>query len=126
MGLWVTCVRCLHDVWMRLQCSAYFVLWCVVVLRYQMTAVCTESSGTIESMFLTFAESVIEVTLYYPWQPSVNIYYAITAVSSPQMFMLGKHTNNNWTPVHTHTIVCLLYTSPSPRDATLSRMPSSA
>ena len=26
--------------------------------------------------------------------------------------------------VHTHT--CLLYTSPSPRDATLSRMPSSA
>ena len=25
-----------------------------------------------------------------------------------------------------HTIICLLYTSPSPRDATLSRMPSSA
>ena len=25
-----------------------------------------------------------------------------------------------------HTDVCLLYTSPSPRDATLSRMPSSA
>ena len=27
---------------------------------------------------------------------------------------------------HTHTHTCLLYTSPSPRDATLSRMPSSA
>ena len=26
----------------------------------------------------------------------------------------------------THNIICLLYTSPSPRDATLSRMPSSA
>mgnify|MGYP003306710149 CR=1 FL=1 len=25
-----------------------------------------------------------------------------------------------------HTDICLLYTSPSPRDATLSRMPSSA
>ena len=25
-----------------------------------------------------------------------------------------------------HNLVCLLYTSPSPRDATLSRMPSSA
>ena len=25
-----------------------------------------------------------------------------------------------------HKLVCLLYTSPSPRDATLSRMPSSA
>ena len=27
---------------------------------------------------------------------------------------------------HAHQIICLLYTSPSPRDATLSRMPSSA
>ena len=26
----------------------------------------------------------------------------------------------------THFVICLLYTSPSPRDATLSRMPSSA
>ena len=28
--------------------------------------------------------------------------------------------------LHTHIIVCLLYTSPSPRDGLLSRMPSSA
>ena len=28
--------------------------------------------------------------------------------------------------IATHTHACLLYTSPSPRDATLSRMPSSA
>ena len=28
--------------------------------------------------------------------------------------------------VHVQTLACLLYTSPSPRDATLSRMPSSA
>ena len=28
--------------------------------------------------------------------------------------------------IQDETIVCLLYTSPSPRDATLSRMPSSA
>ena len=27
---------------------------------------------------------------------------------------------------HTHTMTCLLYTSPSPRDGLLSRMPSSA
>ena len=27
---------------------------------------------------------------------------------------------------HEHSNICLLYTSPSPRDATLSRMPSSA
>ena len=30
------------------------------------------------------------------------------------------------TGLHTLSISCLLYTSPSPRDATLSRMPSSA
>ena len=29
-------------------------------------------------------------------------------------------------PGHEHSYSCLLYTSPSPRDATLSRMPSSA
>ena len=29
-------------------------------------------------------------------------------------------------PGTTHLVICLLYTSPSPRDATLSRMPSSA
>ena len=28
--------------------------------------------------------------------------------------------------IHKEAAVCLLYTSPSPRDATLSRMPSSA
>ena len=28
--------------------------------------------------------------------------------------------------LHTYPLPCLLYTSPSPRDATLSRMPSSA
>ena len=30
------------------------------------------------------------------------------------------------TPENTRANICLLYTSPSPRDATLSRMPSSA
>ena len=33
---------------------------------------------------------------------------------------------NKQTNIHAHLYVCLLYTSPSPRDATLSRMPSSA
>ena len=37
-----------------------------------------------------------------------------------------KTDTNTCTCTHTHTHTCLLYTSPSPRDATLSRMPSSA
>ena len=35
-------------------------------------------------------------------------------------------TGNDGAPPTPRDIVCLLYTSPSPRDATLSRMPSSA
>ena len=38
-----------------------------------------------------------------------------------------KWTNERWTGVPIiASNICLLYTSPSPRDATLSRMPSSA
>ena len=36
-------------------------------------------------------------------------------------WLVGEPCANGW-----HGVVCLLYTSPSPRDATLSRMPSSA
>jgi len=46
-----------------------------------------------------------------------QIYKTITEVALEQ---------NNQLIIATHSEVCLLYTSPSPRDATLSRMPSSA
>ena len=39
-----------------------------------------------------------------------------------QSFIAANHTVADDTHLHS----CLLYTSPSPRDATLSRMPSSA
>ena len=38
----------------------------------------------------------------------------------------GIHTDGKGTLMITEDVLCLLYTSPSPRDATLSRMPSSA
>ena len=37
-----------------------------------------------------------------------------------------RYTNNSGNSILARYSVCLLYTSPSPRDATLSRMPSSA
>ena len=40
--------------------------------------------------------------------------------------VVKKELNNQTLLIDTGCIVCLLYTSPSPRDATLSRMPSSA
>ena len=39
---------------------------------------------------------------------------------------LGYGTEGITTNADTHTTTCLLYTSPSPRDGLLSRMPSSA
>ena len=45
----------------------------------------------------------------------------LPALSVPHIVHSHAHTH-----AHTHTHTCLLYTSPSPRDATLSRMPSSA
>ena len=39
----------------------------------------------------------------------------------------GKMLPDDWKEkLEKHDAICLLYTSPSPRDATLSRMPSSA
>ena len=40
--------------------------------------------------------------------------------------LLGEPTNKQPRPGDVVLLDCLLYTSPSPRDATLSRMPSSA
>ena len=40
--------------------------------------------------------------------------------------LFTKEATRFITPLTLHALTCLLYTSPSPRDATLSRMPSSA
>ena len=53
--------------------------------------------------------------------------------NAPDVFPVGE-TTVTWTAVDesgnsasaTQTVTCLLYTSPSPRDGLLSRMPSSA
>ena len=38
----------------------------------------------------------------------------------------GNLVTPGWVDIHTHYDGCLLYTSPSPRDLSTSRMPSSA
>ena len=47
-------------------------------------------------------------------------------VSNVSLIAYNKFGWENIRENATEDIVCLLYTSPSPRDATLSRMPSSA
>ena len=47
----------------------------------------------------------------------------LTKLKTEDSVMIKDHTAGPFEPVYKG---CLLYTSPSPRDATLSRMPSSA
>ena len=55
---------------------------------------------------------------------------AVTGVAdNPMLYYMGATGGGIWKTEDagaTCTNICLLYTSPSPRDATLSRMPSSA
>ena len=58
--------------------------------------------------------------------PSGSVYYTSLSYAGKGFGITieGKRTENF--TFRTNPFVCLLYTSPSPRDATLSRMPSSA
>ena len=56
-----------------------------------------------------------------------NTFSAVMRLRSSLSFAIHKYFNENgFYHVHTPIITCLLYTSPSPRDRTRSRMPSSA
>ena len=75
--------------------------------------------------------------LYYPieviidlGEPAVVTEICFTDLHGEGNFKIDIGENKNWKAVFENklkqTYTCLLYTSPSPRDATLSRMPSSA
>ena len=56
--------------------------------------------------------------------------YAFSAIVKQMNYQPSRPVNELLNPFHepaqSQRNICLLYTSPSPRDATLSRMPSSA
>ena len=67
--------------------------------------------GTIAEYIKLPVSSLVEKPTYLSWEESAAIPVAgLTA----------------WRALVRHGRICLLYTSPSPRDATLARMPSSA
>ena len=56
--------------------------------------------------------------------PDSNVYYWASLFTMPEgseLFIDGEYPYSRYM-----SIICLLYTSPSPRDGLLSRMPSSA
>ena len=76
---------------------------------------------------------------YDPYIPdsigcALNKYFELTSEELETMRVVSRESVANLTPSHVASCAisamkytfCLLYTSPSPRDATLSRMPSSA
>ena len=69
----------------------------------------TLTISTLVSIMFFFVGGVVG------WLAKEHVYTNNIAFTHPEMF----DENGNVLP-------CLLYTSPSPRDATLSRMPSSA
>ena len=56
----------------------------------------------------------------YPTQPSIQVAYTDSGRSADQSLL------NDLENILEESKTCLLYTSPSPRDGTSSRMPSSA
>ena len=83
----------------------------------------TVISGVIaDAQVVTGAEDVLTLENYIMWDIPIGYYAFSTSYSDrdPQdvEHLLENATSRIWT--------CLLYTSPSPRDRTRSRMPSSA
>ena len=65
--------------------------------------------------YLSFAHSGVYLTLL-----------ALALADHPAKTVFGWAHGIGWIVISLLCIVCLLYTSPSPRDRTRSRMPSSA
>ena len=83
--------------------------------------------GTIASDFIKLRLQVdgSTVTFFLNDRP-LNFSEELPVNSLPDTVGIYQRTERNGSPIQDAPQVCLLYTSPSPRDATLSRMPSSA
>ena len=88
-------------------------------------------AGTAAGQFYGWANeaNIYNLTITDPWPsgqqiPSFLIFDYLRAFH--QSKAVNPQTGKKNPTISNHSYGCLLYTSPSPRDATLSRMPSSA
>ena len=101
--------------------STGVILLCSLTLHLSFSSFIKEKEGMYKSMLLvSFILGVSFVVIqYYGWQAlyASGVDFKASISGSFMYLITGLHA------VH---ILCLLYTSPSPRDRTRSRMPSSA
>ena len=86
------------------------------------------NAGVFTALYLSHYVNGIEVDLIYnPKIPPERVGQA-TILDPPKMLWNALRFNWYDNPIHAtfKSGICLLYTSPSPRDRTRSRMPSSA
>ena len=77
--------------------------------------------------FVTFTGSAVNASDYIGWSPSaITVKVPSGAKTGNVTVKTGNIISNELDYIVLPSITCLLYTSPSPRDRTRSRMPSSA
>ena len=95
----------------------------VLLLNATLTVRAHQAGSHQKHGWESFTNTVIE-TVSAAKDRVVFILWGASARSKKSLIDLGRHEVIE--SAHPSLLSCLLYTSPSPRDATLSRMPSSA
>ena len=115
-------------------------LWDREVVAYAVVSFCYALGQSLYDIFQSQQAKLMTSSLLQRWSVSdedgyvaayayallVSAYAFAKAVSSPYVGFLSDRFGRRPVLVATLVCTCLLYTSPSPRDGLLSRMPSSA
>ena len=94
-----------------------------LLLNYSYTTLLSHTHMYIPTYITIYSDIDVSI-MCTPYTLCIHMYVYILYHSLDLYFPIYKYIIPTY--YITYSIACLLYTSPSPRDATLSRMPSSA
>ena len=91
-----------------------------------MTTLCPKDMASSSRLPAILVASIFAIMVLSPFAPTTSA--SSEEYEDPIAFLPGWDVSSSAVALngYSHDYSCLLYTSPSPRDATLSRMPSSA